>query len=90
MDKTGHYWIAMQEGAQVVRLSPTGEMVDRLEAPVGCPTDVCFGGPDGATLYLTSRRLHRSAEEIARYPDSGGVFALPTNASGLPTGMYWD
>ena len=54
VDVDGNYWVAMYEGARVLQLSPAGEVLQRIDVPVQCPTMVCFGGEDLRTLYITS------------------------------------
>jgi sugar lactone lactonase YvrE len=49
---------------------------------------VCFGGPDRTTLYVTSARTGRSQEELAAFPHSGSVFAMPVEAPGLPEHVF--
>ena len=44
-------------------------------------TSAAFGGPERDTLYVTSGSLNESgddtdADKMARYPDSGSVFAV--------------
>jgi sugar lactone lactonase YvrE len=34
-----------------------------------------FGGRDLRTLYVTTARQKRDAAELAKYPQSGGIFA---------------
>jgi sugar lactone lactonase YvrE len=43
-----------------------------------------FGGPDLRTLYVTSARQMRDADELARLPQSGGIFAMPVDVPGMP------
>jgi sugar lactone lactonase YvrE len=43
-----------------------------------------FGGPDLKTLYVTSARQQREAEELARLPLSGGIFSMRVDVAGLP------
>ncbi|WP_101048301.1 SMP-30/gluconolactonase/LRE family protein [Macromonas nakdongensis] len=90
VDQAGRYWVAMHEGAQVLCLSPQGEVLARHPTPVQCPTALCFGDPDLRTLYLTSARLQRSPAELARWPDSGAVHTLRVDTPGLPVNLYWD
>jgi sugar lactone lactonase YvrE len=47
----------------------------------------CFGGPDLRTLYLTTARHGRSAEELARDPWAGQVLQLRVAVPGLPTNL---
>ena len=53
-----------------------------------CPTMCAFGGPDLRTLYITSARQQRDADELARLPQSGGLFAMRVDAPGLPEPRY--
>jgi sugar lactone lactonase YvrE len=85
MDAEGHYWAAMFEGGCVLRIAPTGEVVRRIELPVACPTMVCFGGADLRTLFITTAREKRPADELERQPLAGAVLQLRVDVPGLPT-----
>jgi len=84
VDVEGCYWVAMFEGQRVLRLSPTGEVLREIRLPVRCPTMPCFGGADLRTLYITTARENRPAEELARQPLAGCVLALEVEVPGLP------
>jgi sugar lactone lactonase YvrE len=84
VDAEGCYWIAMFEGARVLRLSPRGELLRTIHLPVRCPTMPCFGGPDLRTLYITTARENRPADELAAMPWSGRVLTLRVDVPGLP------
>lgn len=84
VDAEGNYFIAMYEGAQVLKLSPQGDVLASLALPAQCPTMPCFGGPDLRTLYVTTARQKRPFAELDRFPQSGGVFALRLDVPGLP------
>jgi sugar lactone lactonase YvrE len=43
-----------------------------------------FGGRDLTTLYVTSARQQRDADELVRLPQSGGIFAMAVDVPGLP------
>lgn len=88
VDAEGCYWSAQYEGGRIVRLSPAGEVVQSVPVPARCPTMVAFGGPDLRTLYVTTARGGRTAQELARWPDSGCVFAARTSVAGLPAHAY--
>jgi sugar lactone lactonase YvrE len=47
-----------------------------------------FGGTDLRTLYVTTARGGRSVEELAQYPQSGGVFAMRAPVAGLPEARW--
>ena len=50
--------------------------------PAMCPTMCAFGGPDLRTLYVTTARQQRDADELARLPQSGGIFAMRVDVAG--------
>lgn len=84
VDAEGAYWCAMFEGQRLLRLSPEGACLAELPLPVRCPTMPCFGGSDLRTLYVTTARLNRPAEELAAQPLAGAVLSLRVEVPGLP------
>lgn len=90
VDAEGCYWSAQFEGGRLLRLSPAGEILAEVEVPARCPTMPCFGGPDGRTLYLTSARHGRPAEELQQFPHSGCLFAARVDVPGLPANFFID
>jgi sugar lactone lactonase YvrE len=84
VDSEGCYWSAFYRGGKVVRLSPQGERVAEHPVPAMCPTMCAFGGADLKTLYVTSARQRREADELARLPLSGGIFAMRVGTPGMP------
>lgn len=84
VDAEGCYWSAFYGGGKVVRVSPRGETLAEYPIPATCPTMCALGGPDLRTLYVTSARQKRPAEELARLPRSGGIFAMRVDVPGLP------
>ncbi len=88
VDVQGNLWVAMFEGKRVVQISPSGQELQSIEAPVTTCTMPAFGGDDMQTLYLTSARHNRSAEEIAREPLLGCVLSTRVNVAGLAVNFY--
>lgn len=84
VDRDGCYWVAMFEGQRLLRLAPTGEVLQTVPLPVRCPTMPCFGDDDLRTLYVTSARDNRPAEELARQPWAGCVLRMRVETPGLP------
>lgn len=84
VDVEGAYWVAMYEGARLLRLSPKGDLLREIRLPVRCPTMPCFGGPDLKTLYLTTSRFKRPDDELARDGAAGCVLRLRVEVAGLP------
>ena len=84
VDAEGCYWSACFGGGQVLRISPGGEILERLALPVRNPTMPAFGGPGLRTLYVTSASEPCSEEELAGMPLSGSVLAVELDVAGLP------
>jgi len=82
IDTLGGIWNARWGGGCVVRHLPDGT-VDRVVAlPVSQPACCVFGGPDMNTLYVTTARDELSAEQLAREPLAGSVFAFEPGVTG--------
>jgi len=88
VDAEGCYWVSMFEGARICRFAPDGTLLAQFATPAQCPTMPCFGGADLKTLFVTTARHGRSAEELAHYPQSGCVFAMRVDVPGLPVNFY--
>jgi sugar lactone lactonase YvrE len=88
VDSAGNYWIPFYRGGKVVKLSPQGSVLAEYATPALCPTMCAFGGADLRTIYVTSARQMREADELARLPQSGGIFALAVDTPGLPEAQF--
>jgi sugar lactone lactonase YvrE len=84
VDVEGNYWVAMYEGQRLLCFAPDGRLRREVPLPVRCPTMPCFGGPDLRTLFVTTARAHRPAEELAAQPLAGCVLTLRVDVPGLP------
>jgi sugar lactone lactonase YvrE len=56
VDAEGCLWVALVMAGQLARYAPDGRLLRTLALPVPYPTCPAFGGPDLATLYVTSLR----------------------------------
>lgn len=88
VDAEGCYWVAMFEGQRLLRLSPAGERLREVVLPARCPTMPCFGGAGLRTLYVTTARDNRPADELAATPHAGCVLALDVDVPGLPVHFF--
>lgn len=84
VDAEGHVWLAMVESGQVHRIAPDGRLVRTVQLPVSHATCPAFGGPDLATLYVTSHSQRLTPAQQAREPFAGGLFAFDPGVRGLP------
>ena len=90
VDTHGNYYVAMFEGARLLKFAPNGDLLAEIPTPVQCPTMPCFGGDDLQTLYITTSRDKRPATELAAMPQSGCVFAVRVDTPGLPVNFFRD
>ena len=79
VDAEGGIWVALWGGGAVQRYSPEGSLEEHLPLPVSQVTSCCFGGPDLATLYVTS-----AARGAEHEPLAGSLFACRPGVRGLP------
>ncbi|WP_308015825.1 MULTISPECIES: SMP-30/gluconolactonase/LRE family protein [unclassified Saccharopolyspora] len=56
VDSAGNVCVATLNTGEISVLSPDGELVEQVPVPVPDPlvTNICFGGPDLRTAYITS------------------------------------
>jgi sugar lactone lactonase YvrE len=88
VDVEGGVWVCLYGAGELRRHAADGTLdaVIALPAPhVTCPA---FGGPDLATLYVTSGRHRLTPEQDAAHPHAGAVFALDVPVRGLPAGTF--
>jgi D-xylonolactonase len=84
VDTEGCLWCAHWGGSRVTRFSATGERLMTISVPAPLVTSVAFGGPDLATLFVTTARYGLGVDELALCPQSGDLFAVRPGVSGLP------
>ena len=88
VDSAGNYWAAFYRGGKLVQLSADGALIAEHPLPAMCPTMCAFGGADLRTLYVTSARQMRPEDELARYPQSGGIFSMRVDVPGMPEARF--
>ncbi len=81
VDAEGCVWSALWDGACVVRLSPDGEIIGRLDMPVPRPTSVAFGNGE---MLITSARKGLTPAQLIDAPLSGHSFLAPSPVDGMP------
>lgn len=52
-DVDGNLYVARWGKGTVAKISPRGELLREIDVLGAKPTNVCFGGPDGRTCYVT-------------------------------------
>jgi gluconolactonase len=68
---SGNLYVAMNLAAKITVVNPEGNVIKEYQFPTGSgTTNVCFGGPDWKTLYITCG-------------SSGKVYEMPVDEAGL-------
>ncbi|MGK6312336.1 SMP-30/gluconolactonase/LRE family protein [Neorhizobium sp. DT-125] len=83
MDADGFYWIAGQQGSRLNRLSPEGWVIEAYMMPAKGPSMPCFGGPDLATIYVTTL----STDSNGTF-EHGTIFAFEAGIRGTPVHRF--
>ena len=80
LDAEGGLWVAIHDGAAVVRYDSQGRLDAVLEMPVGRPTACTFGGADLDVLYVTTSAVDSPDDERG---SAGALFAVRPGVRGL-------
>ncbi|MDB6139472.1 MAG: gluconolactonase [Verrucomicrobiaceae bacterium] len=52
-DVDGNLYITRNGKGTVIKMTPAGEVLQEIDVLGTSPTNLCFGGPDGCTVYVT-------------------------------------
>jgi sugar lactone lactonase YvrE len=89
VDAEGGIWVAFWGGGAVKRYAPDGSLLASLRLPVTKPTSCAFGGPDLATLFVTTAREGLDDAAHALQPGAGRLFSIVgLGIQGLPCQPY--
>ncbi len=58
-DVEGNLYIARPDKGTVIKMTPQGEVLQEIDVLGKSPTNLCFGGPDGRTIYVTEADKRR-------------------------------
>ncbi|QPM91543.1 SMP-30/gluconolactonase/LRE family protein [Pseudooceanicola algae] len=76
VDAEGCIWWVLTGIGQILRLSPEGEELLRLDMPVRHITSLTFGGPEMDILYVTSMGRPLSPDQPRDAVEGGAVFTI--------------
>jgi sugar lactone lactonase YvrE len=85
VDSEGHVWGAIYGEGLVVRITPGGEVTERIEVPTPNTTSVAFGGPGLQTLFITTAA---QGLEPGSDPNAGAVFAVDLEVAGRHPNVF--
>jgi sugar lactone lactonase YvrE len=83
IDEHGFLWNAEWDAWRIVRYAPEGTIDRIVGLPIEKPTSCMFGGPDLATLYVTSAVWDLTPARLANQPHAGGLFAVDVGVRGV-------
>ncbi|MCW1428366.1 SMP-30/gluconolactonase/LRE family protein [Novosphingobium sp. JCM 18896] len=83
VDSAGGYWMANVAAGALRRYRPDGTLDRTVPLPFSNPTKPAFGGPDRATLFVTSTQMAMPPVTPPTVAN-GAVFALEPGEPGLP------
>ena len=76
VDAAGGVWVALHGGGAVRRYGADGHLLTTIELEVERPTSCAFGGPDLATLFVTTSRVGLDEEALVGQPAAGTVLRV--------------
>ncbi len=86
VDADGCYWMAANDGWELVRFTPSGKVDRRIALPVAKPSMLAFGGPRLETIFVTS--IRPEGIDLSDQPMAGSLFAIEAGVPGLPEPHY--
>jgi sugar lactone lactonase YvrE len=88
LDSKDHLWVALWGEGCVVRISPTGDIVGRVDVPAPHTSCPVFAGPDLDTLVITTATEGLTADDLAAHPLSGRLFTVRTGHRGIHPNLW--
>lgn len=76
VDAAGGVWTTQLDGWSLAHFDVEGNLNRMVGLPVPTPTDLCIGGSDGKTLYITSARHSLQLEALASAPHAGCLLQM--------------
>lgn len=83
VDAEGCLWIAEVGNWHVGRYAPDGKRMSAIKLPTKRVTSAMFGGPDLATLFVTTMRYNLKPDEVSSQPLAGRTFVGRPGVKGL-------
>jgi sugar lactone lactonase YvrE len=83
IDSEDGLWVALWGGSAVRHYDADGKLSEVIELPVSKVTCPTFGGPDKATLYVTTADI-----DVTNEPLAGAVFRADVGVTGAPVHAF--
>ncbi len=85
VDAAGNLWCAMWAGAAILHVSPKGSLIGKIDIAAWNVTTLCFAGHE---IFITTATDTTPPDMRAKFPDTGSLFRLATDATGLPEPLF--
>jgi sugar lactone lactonase YvrE len=85
LDAEGCAWVALWGGGCVVRFSPTGVPLSRIDVPAASTSSCAFGGPDLDQLFITTAQWPDPGTAL---PGAGGLYVVRPGVRGRPATAF--
>lgn len=79
VDVRGNVWSARWDGFAIIQHAPDGQVLRKIPLPVAQVSSLCFGGPSGDELFITSAGGTPGGDTA-----DGSVFHFHAGIQGLP------
>ena len=87
-DIKNNLWVCHYHVGFITVYNVKGKMIKKIKFPAKNITNCTFAGKTDKEIFLTTARSKMKANEIAKYPLSGGLFKILTNVKGKKTRSY--
>ena len=67
-DVDGNLYITRYSKGTVVKLSPNADILEEIDVLGAKPSNICFGGPDGRTAFVTEVTKSRVVQFLVDRP----------------------
>lgn len=88
IDADDNVWSAMWDGWCLIKLSPMGDVLERIGMPVRRPSSVTFGGEKLDQMFITSATVDFTSADYIKSPQAGGLFKLVSGATGKRENLF--
>lgn len=88
IDDEGHLWVALWGEGRVLRVSPDGDIVGRVDVPAPNASCPVFAGPDLDILVVTTATEGMTPGDLAASPLSGRLFTVRTGHRGIRPNLW--
>jgi sugar lactone lactonase YvrE len=88
LDAEGCVWLAAWGTGELRRYTPAGDLDTVVRLPARQVTSAAFGGPDLATLYITTARENFTEADRQQEPHAGDIFACTPSVPGRPPFLF--